>query len=800
MLRRLRKEKKKVSSFQVSEMSREEPRIGVFVCHCGLNIAGVVDCKAVAEYAKTLPNVVYARDQKYSCSDSAQEEMKKIIKEHNLNRVVVASCSPRLHEPTFRKMVEEVGLNKYLFEMANIREHVSWVHVNEPEKATEKAKDLVRMAVAKARLLEPLEDIVVPVEKACLVIGGGISGMRAALDLADMGFKVYLVEKEPSIGGVMAKLDKTFPTLDCSICIEGPVMSDVGKHENIELLAYHEVRKISGYIGNFEVEILKKRRGVSEECNGCGECEVVCPVVVPNEFDEGLGARKAIYKPFPQAVPNMVVWDSERCIDCKLCELVCERDAILKERDEEKTFTIKVGTIIVATGCKWYRPENNEYHYLDYPNVITALEFERIINASGPTQGKVVRPSDGKTPKRIGFVLCVGTRDRGKDSYCSGGVCCTYTLKLAAMLKEKDPKKEVYIYYIDMRSIGKGFEELYARCRERGVKFIRGKPGEVVEDPKTKNLIITVEDSLEGKVVQHELDLLILSTGAVPVENAQELARILNISRSREGFFLEKHPKLAPVDTPTDGVYICGTAQSPKDIPSSVAQARAAATAAAIPMIKGKINLEGSIAHHIYEKCTGCGLCVKACPYGAWSIDKEKKKAVLTPALCKGCGTCAAECPKNAIEMKHFTDEQIYAQIEAALEENPEDKILAILCNWCCYAGSDTAGVSRMQYPPNIRIIRVMCSGRVSTKFIEKAFDLGAGMVLVGGCHPGDCHYISGNEFMAKREKRIRAMLERKGIEQERFRLEWVSASEGARFQEVVKEMTAKLKELNAKK
>ncbi|RLG55337.1 MAG: disulfide reductase, partial [Candidatus Hydrothermarchaeota archaeon] len=335
-------------------MSREEPRIGVFVCHCGLNIAGVVDCKAVAEYAKTLPNVVYARDQKYSCSDSAQEEMKKIIKEHNLNRVVVASCSPRLHEPTFRKMVEEVGLNKYLFEMANIREHVSWVHANEPEKATEKAKDLVKMAVAKARLLEPLEDIVVPVEKACLVIGGGISGMRAALDLADMGFKVYLVEKEPSIGGVMAKLDKTFPTLDCSICIEGPVMSDVGKHENIELLAYHEVRKISGYIGNFEVEILKKRRGVSEECNGCGECEVVCPVVVPNEFDEGLGTRKAIYKPFPQAVPNMVVWDSERCIDCKLCELVCERDAVLREKDEEKTFTIKVGTIIVATGCKWY--------------------------------------------------------------------------------------------------------------------------------------------------------------------------------------------------------------------------------------------------------------------------------------------------------------------------------------------------------------------------------------------------------------------------------------------------------------
>lgn len=786
---------------------KEEPRIGVFVCKCGLNIGGVVDCDKVAEVAKSFPNVVHSQANKYTCSDTGQEDIKKKIKEYNLNRVVVASCSPRLHEPTFRRAVEEGGLNQYQFEMANIREHCSWVHTREPEKATEKAIDLVKMAVAKARLLEPLPSFKVPVTKSALVLGGGVAGMRAALDLADMGFQVHLVERQPSIGGVMAQLDKTFPTLDCSICIEGPMMSDVGKHPNINLLTYHELKKVDGYVGNFKVTVVKKPRYVTDECNGCGLCFEVCPVKVPNEFDEGLGPRGAIYRQFPQAVPNKATIDMEHCINCGFCEIVCEKNAI-KRDDKEEEKVLDVGMIIVSTGYDVYDPaERNDYGYLDYPNVITALELERLMNASGPTMGHVVRPSDGKEPHRIAFILCIGTRDRGDESYCSGGVCCTYTLKLASMLKEKHPEQEVIIYYIDMRSIGKGFEELYTRARKAGIKFIRGKPAEIREDPKTKNLILIGENTLAGTVDETEVDLVVLSTGMMPKKDAAQLAQILHISRSAEGFFLEKHPKLAPVDTPTDGIFITGACQGPKDIPVSVAQARGAAAAAAIPMIAGEITMGGDIAHPIPERCIGCGMCVRKCPYGAWKLIEvgEKdgrpiKRAELTQALCKGCGTCAADCPKDAIEMKHFTDSQIFSQIDAALEENPGEKILGILCNWCSYGGADTAGVSRLQYPPNLRVVRVMCTGRVDKKFIEYAFDKGAGMVMVAGCHMGDCHYISGNVHMAKREKLIRKKMEEKGIEQDRFMLTWISASEGTKFQQTIIELAEKLKKLGPRK
>ncbi|MEK6978264.1 MAG: hydrogenase iron-sulfur subunit [Candidatus Hydrothermarchaeota archaeon] len=785
----------------------DSPRIGVYVCKCGLNIGAVVDCDAVAEYAKGLQDVVLAKASKYTCSDATQVDIKKDIKEHNLNRVIVASCSPRLHESTFRRTVEEAGLNRYQFIMANIREHCSWVHMKEPDQATAKAKDLVKMAVAKARLLEPLVSIKVPVEKKTLVVGGGVAGMRAALDLGDMGFETYLVERLPSVGGRMAQLDKTFPTMDCSICIQGPMMSDVGKHERIKLLTYHEVKKVEGYVGNFKVTLLRKPRYVdAKECNGCGDCFAVCPVKMPGEFDQGMGVRGAVYRMFPQAVPNVATIDKEHCINCGLCEIVCERRAIRMD-DREEEFAVNVGSIILSTGFDVYDPmEKNDYHYKDYPNVITGLEMERLMNASGPTLGHVVRPSDGKDPKRVAFVLCVGTRDRGDESYCSGGVCCMYSLKLASMMKEKHPEDEVYIYYIDIRATGKGFEELYTRARKNGIKFIRGKPGEIMEDPATRNLTLIGEDTLAGTVMEREFDLVVLSTGIKPKTDAMAVSQTFGISRSAEGFFLEKHPKLAPVDTPTDGVFVSGACQGPKDVPTAVVQARAAATAAATLMIPGEITLGGDIATHIPERCVGCGICAKTCAYGAWHIvelqvnGETKKKAELTRALCKGCGTCAAECPKEAIEMKHFTDAQIEAQIMAVLEENPGEKVLGFLCNWCSYAGADNAGVSRMQYPANLRIIRLMCTGRVNKKFIEKAFDLGAGMVTVMGCHPGDCHYLSGNAHMARREKKIRSMLEKKGVEQDRFRLDWGSASEGVKFQRAVTEVVGKLKELGPRK
>ena len=779
----------------------EEPRIGVFVCHCGLNIAGVVDVQEVVEYARTLPHVVFAVDNRYMCADPGQKLIKDAIKEYKLNRVVVAACSPRLHEPTFRRCVAEAGLNPYLFEMANIREHCSWCHPHEPEEATEKAKDIVRIAVAKAALLRPLEPIRVPVTNRALVIGGGIAGINAALGLANAGYKVYLVDRYESIGGKMAMLDKTFPTLDCSICIEGPLMVDVARHPNIELITYAEVKEVEGYVGNFKVKIEKKPRYVIEErCTGCGECAKVCPIEFPNDWDLFLGVRKAIDVPFAQAVPLVYRIDKDHCIECYKCVEACGPREAIDFSQQPEEITLDVGAIIVATGFDIYLPyDMPQYGYGRYDNVITALEIERLHVAAGPTGGKVVRASDGKVPKRIAFITCVGSRDENKYPYCSG-ICCMYTLKNAILFKEKYPDSEVYIIYMDMRTPFKGFEEFYKRARELGMTFIRGKPARIIEDPKTKNLIIRVEDTTLGAVLDLEVEMVVLATAAIPAKGADELARILNLSRGPHGFFMEAHPKLRPVDTPADGIFIAGCCQGPKDIPYSVAQGAAAAARAMSILSKKEWEIEPIIAVVDPDKCRNtkvkCGICATKCPYGAIEVE-EGKPAFVVPAKCHGCGTCAAECPADAITQMHFTDAQIFAQIRAALERNPEDLILAFCCNWCSYAGADLAGTSRFEYPTNVRIIRVMCSGRVDRDFVLEAFRRGAGMVLVAACHlPYDCHYISGNWHMTERMKALRKVLEKIGISPERFRVEYISAAEGLKFAQVITEMAETLRKL----
>jgi len=780
----------------MTEKENGELRIGVYVCHCGLNIAGSVDCEAVTEFAKGMDDVVVASDNKYTCSDPGQEIIKNDIREHKLNRVVVASCTPRLHEPTFRKACEDAGLNPYLFEMANIRDQCSWVHLYDREGATAKAKDLVKMAVARARLLIPQYETEVPVTRKTLVVGGGVAGIQAALDLADQDYKVTLVEKEPSIGGKMAQIDKTFPTMDCSICILAPKMSEAGRHPNITLLTNSEVKEVSGYIGNFQVKVLKKARFVDEkECTACGDCADVCPVSSPNEFDVGLATRKAIYTPFAQAVPSAYIINMDDClgdvpIACGKCIEKCEKNAINFDMPDE-LLDLDIGTIIVATGVDVYDPtEMTEYGYRRYENVITSLEFERLINAGGPSGGHLIRPSDKKIPKTVGFIQCVGSRNEKKGNpYCSN-VCCMNTIKDSLLIMEHWPDTKIKIFYLDIRAFGKGFEDLYKRSKNSGVMYIRGLPSEIKEDPVTRNLVIISENTNTGKVEEHEVDMAVLSVGLIPAKDSDVIQRLFTLSKTSDGFFMESHPKLKPVDAPTQGVFFAGCAEGPKDIKDSVTQASAAASRSGILMKAGKIRVEAITSVVNEDICNACGLCARVCPYNAIEVDpKNKIPAHVIEAACAGCGTCGAECRHGAITMRHFTDEQILAQVDAVTEVDADKKIVAFCCNWCSYAGADFAGVSRMQYPPEVRIIRTMCSGRISEEFILHTFRRGAAAVLVAGCHLNDCHYIDANYQTLKRVEKLWKKLEKIGIDKERLQLAWISAAEGEKFASKIKQM-----------
>ena len=773
----------------MTDKTSEELRIGVYVCECGLNIAGSVDCVSVADFAGKLPDVTLARNNKYTCSDPGQEIIKDDIRQHKLNRVVVASCTPRLHEPTFRKACEEAGLNPYLFEMANIRDQCSWVHLYDKENATLKAKDLVKMAVARSRLLEPQFESEVPITRKALVIGGGVAGIQASLDLADQDYQVYLVEKEPSIGGKMAQIDKTFPTMDCSICILAPKMSEAGRHPNITLYTNSEVQEVSGYVGNFKIKVLKKARYVSEkECTACGDCAEVCPVTRPNEFDIGLATRKAIYTPFAQAVPSAYIINMDDClgdvpIACGKCVEKCEKKAINFDMPDE-TIDLDVGTIIVATGVDVYDPtEIPEYGYRRHENVITSMEFERLINAGGPSGGHLIRPSDRKIPGTVAFVQCVGSRNEKKGSpYCSN-VCCMNTIKDSLLIKEHWPDTKIKIFYLDIRAYGKGFEDLYKRSKSSGVMYIRGLPAEISEIPDTKNLVLKVENTNTGKVEEHEADMVILSVGITPTRDSDVIQRLLTLSKTSDGFFMESHPKLKPVDAPTQGVFFAGCAEGPKDIKDSVTQASAAASRAGILMKAGKIKVEAITSVVDEDICNACGLCARVCPYNAIEVDpKNKIPAHTIEAACAGCGTCGAECNHGAITMRHFTDEQLLAQVDAVTEEDADKKIVAFCCNWCSYAGADFAGVSRIQYPPLVRIIRSMCSGRISEEFVLHAFRRGAAAVLVAGCHLNDCHYIDANYQTLKRVEKLWKKLEKMDIEKERLQLAWISAAEGEKF------------------
>jgi len=674
---------KKQASPSGGSTHKEQTRIGVFICHCGTNIAGSIDIKEVEAYAKTIPNVAHVDNYQYICSTPGQNKIIDAIKEHNLTGTVVAACSPRLHEPTFRRATKEGGLNQFRFEMANIREQNAWVHMHDGEGATEKAKDTIRIAVAKAAVLQDLTPKTVPVERAAMVVGAGIAGMQAALDLANAGIKTYLIESMPSIGGRMSQLDKTFPTLDCSQCILTPKMVDVGRAENIELFTYSEVDAVEGYIGNFDVTIRKKARGVltmpeaealgisGGGCNGCGDCEEPCPVIKPNEFEVGMKPRKAIYISHPQVVPLLYTIDFESCIKCGLCVTICGDKKAIDLEQKDEFVKVKVGTAILATGYDMFPVEKKtEWGYKRFENVISSLEFERLICASGPTSGHLVRPSDGETPKRVAFVLCAGSRDNtgiGKP-YCSR-FCCMYSLKHAHQIYEKIPGVQAYLFYMDIRSFGKMYEEFYYRIQDEGAKFIRGRVANILEDPKTKNLHVYTDDTLLNRPVDMEVDLVVLAAAVQPKEDTDRTRKLFGVSCSMDGWLLEAHPKLNPCGTTTAGVFLAGVCQGPKDIPDVVASAEGAASAASIPIHMGEVELEPYFAMCVEERCAGCGMCISLCPFSALALVEKDGRTVMevTEAKCKGCGTCGGFCPGGAIWMNHFATPQIVAQIDAFL-------------------------------------------------------------------------------------------------------------------------------------
>ena len=650
-------------------------RIGVYVCHCGINIAATIDVQDVAQYAASLPHVVVARDYMYMCSDPGQELIQQDIRDHDLNRVVVASCSPRMHETTFRTVIEEVGINAYYFEMANIREQVSWVHTDRAV-GTQKAKELIAGTVAKAALLEPLAEREVDVTPSTLIIGGGIAGIEAALDIADAGYRAYLVEQQPTLGGRMAQLNKTFPRMEDAGALVVSEMRRAMEHSRIEVLAYSEVVNVEGYIGNFEVTVRRKPRFVDAgRCTSCDKCAQACVLSdqIPDLFQMGLSRRSAIYRAFDEALPATYTVDPDHCLlilngecaDGPPCAVACPEDALAFDQEPIEQ-TLRVGTIIVATGYDPFNPERKpEFGYGDYPGVISALEFERLAAKNGPSGGRIVIPGTDRAPEHVAFVHCVGSRDKllGNE-YCSR-VCCMYTAKQANVVRDQLPDSRVTVFYMDVRAFTKGGEEFYDRARARGVRYRRANPSEIYQ--RGDKLVLRAEDTLLQRTVEVEADMVVLAVGLEPGAGGTAISKMLKLSCSGDQFLAEAHPKLRPVDTTSDGIFLAGTCQGPKDIPDTVAQAKAAASSALIPLSRGKATVEAIVSSVDQELCVGCALCEPACPYGALSLHSWRGIMTINEVLCKGCGACTVACPSKAITLGHFTQKQTLAMLDAML-------------------------------------------------------------------------------------------------------------------------------------
>ena len=749
-------------------MEKKSPRIGIFVCECGGNIGDVVDVKSVVDTVKSWPDVAVAKYHKYLCSKPAQELILDSVKKENLDRVVVASCTPRMHLATFQAVLERAGLNPFMLEFVNIREQDSWVHgPHRSAEATRKAISLIRGGYERSQQLEAMQTISEKGSREILIVGGGIAGITAALELGYLGYKVHLVERKPSIGGNMAKLTKVFPTLDCAQCILTPRMAEVGRNPNVALYTYSEVQEVSGRPGNYDVKVFMKPRGVDvQKCRSCGVCAKVCPVSCPDEFNEGLSQRKAAYIEFPQAVPSAYTIDFETCTKCGKCEQLCPAKAV-SLTDKGFTVDLHVGGIIMATGYQLYDAKKLEtYGYGNYKDVITMMDLERLVSATGPTGGYIKR-ADGSDVKKIGIVLCAGSRDKNYIPYCSR-ICCMYALKQAFVLK-KMLGIDVTIYYTDIRATGKGYEDLYWRDEEAGVSFIRGKVAEVYKDSSNGKLVAVAEDTITGETTEEQFDMIALATPMVPPAGLKELAEKMKVPLGEDGFITEKHPKLDPVDSLVTGIFACGCALSPKDVRDTVSDGLGASAKAALFLKSDYVTTSPEKAFVISDLCNGCGGCMPICPVNA--ISMQNGKAKVDAFQCTGCGACIPVCPQEAIDFKNATAKQIIASLRGVLEEKQpgEVRVVAFVDKNVGYTGMDFLGLDRTNYPENVRIIPVPTTAILGLKHLLYAFAYGAdGILIVEGTQEID------EKFTKKRIIDLGKELAKYGVENMRVRYSYV--------------------------
>jgi heterodisulfide reductase subunit A len=797
----------------------EQPKVGVFISDCGKQLSEIIDFDALTNFVKTVPEIaLIARGSEFWRGNGLQAII-DAIKSGKINRVVVAESITKISDVNIAQAVQDAGLNPYLVEVIDIKDHCAWPHRAMPREATEKAKAMILSAIERAKLLEPIEKLEFPALKSALVIGAGIAGMQTAVDLADLGFEVNLIEKAPFLGGLSARVGRFFPTDDCAICIQPPA-SDVktithtsrkcvyrsgfSEIPNLNILTNSTVIAVEGVPGNYKVTLeTKPRYVIADRCVACDKCVEVCPVETPDEYNANLTNRKAIYMNVPAVHPQVYVIDEDACKfhECAKCVSICPSNAIdLNQKTEQ--VTLNVGSIVIATGFREFDSSKiKEYHYDEYPDVITNLELARMIDGFGPTGGEIIRPSDGQPAKKIVFIQCAGSRDRRYSPYCSS-ICCMISLKNASLIKETNPDAEVYICYIDIRTTGREHEYYYERARELGIKFVKGRPTEVYNDEDKGKLIVDVEDALLHRFLDLEADLVVLATAMIPAEGTQELAELLGIELEADGFFKEYNSKLRPTETKQRGIFLCGGATFPKDAPTASLHAHSAAMKVTKFMTSGKIVKDLRTAEVNDEYCGDCEFCPVTCPYGAISLQPTSEGhfvARVNDLLCEGCGVCVGTCPLNAIELKHSKPNQMTAQMNALLSINGTSKplVLAFCCQECGHTAVDSSGMAKMEYPANIRIIKVPCAGIVQVNQILEAFKAGAQGVMIVGCKSDGCHYEVGSIKAEKKIDLAKVLLKEYGIEPERLEIFRMVYIEGKQFAEAAKMMTERVTKLS---